>query len=308
MENNEYWGDEMKKIASNCFKTVEKAVCGEFEKQFFMKHGRWRMEALVRDLTNEWRAFGYRVQTFQFEDGDETGTLVQIGREGGHVEKIVTVAAGQQMAVCVKLLPQGEDLSIWLGCGKWLDKMFSGLVSWALLPPLLVIPLAGVWRQKSMMENVLHDVLLWFANHPPTDVAEQEEEDDGVDDVALFCEKMANADWVREEALAGGPHANGSGSLNFKLDGQVTLQLVFCPVGAADGYWSSLTPVTEEQWKALMPDIQYEENLDDEMMSKSCKVLFGKYQAYMPEGYSFQWRRMGNDEGEGFLVVLDHEH
>ncbi len=308
MEDKGLWGYEIKKIASDCFKTVEQAVCGEFEKQFVMKSGRDRMEALVRDLTNEWRASGYCVQTLRFEEGDETGTLVQIGQKGGHIGKIVTVAAGQQMAVCVKMLPLGEDLSIWIGCGKWLDKVFSGVVSWALLPPLLVLPLAGVWRQKSMMENVLHDVLIWFANHPPTDVIEQEEDDDGMDDVALFCEKMAQADWVREEAAMGGPHANGSGSLNFKLDDQVTLQLVFCPVGAADGYWSSLTPVTMEQWKALMPEVQWEENMDDEIIDKSCVKLSKKYLTYMPKGYSFQWRRTGNDEDKGFLVVLDHEH
>ena len=316
MENRESLGDDIFEFVSNCIKKAEELVCGEFEKRLVMKSDRCRMSALIEELTDGWLKSGYRVQRFQFKEGDETGFLVQICREGGDVEKIVTAATGQQMAVCMKMLPQGEDLVIWFGCGKWVDKVFSGVVSWALLPPLLVLPLAGVWRQKSMMENVIHDVLVWFANNPTsTQENENVDCDFSVNDenaeegelVSLFCRKMAQADWVREAAATDGCGNGVSGSLNFKLRDDVMLCLAFCIVGCSDGYWSSIHAVTEPQWKALMPDIQWDESKKEARRNEFCGRMSEKYQAYMPRGYEFQWQKVVEGGREGFLAMLVHE-
>ena len=308
METKESLGQNVKNYLTDCWKKVDEFVDDELTKRHVVTKGRCRLNTVVEDLTTSWLQDGYQVRKFQFEEDGEIGTLIQVCRDDGKFKEALKTATGLQLAVCVKMLPLGEDLALSVGNGKWLDKVFSGVVSWALLPPLLVVPLAGAWRQRKMIKNIMNDVLVWFANHPPTEDDEKEKYDDCAEEVALFCEKLSEADWVREEAATGGPHANGSGSLNFKLDDQVMLQLVFCPMGAADGYWSSLTPVTMEQWKALMPEVQWEENMDDEIIDKSCAKLSKKYLTYMPKGYSFQWRRTGNDEDKGFLVVLDHEH
>ena len=314
MENKESVGDEIFEFMSNFIKKTEELVSGEFEKRAVMRAGRCRLEELIEDLTEAWLKLGYRVQRFQFKEGEETGVLVQICSDEGDIEKIVKVATGQQMAVCVKMLPQGDDLAIWVGCGKWLDKVFSGVVSWALLPPLLVLPLTGLWRQKTMMENVMRDVLVWFANNPSS-VQEGEKDDHGVSDnddetaegaelVSLFCGKMAEADWVREAAAVNAKSV--SGSLNFKLDDDTELRLAFCPVGCSDGYWSSVDAVTEKQWYALMRDVPWEESSSEEKMLEFCKRLSRKYQAYMPRGYVFQWQKVAGDGQKGFVALLAH--
>lgn len=317
MENKESVGDEIFEFMSNFIKKAEELVSGEFEKRVVMKAGRCRMESLIEELSKAWLKLGYRVQRFQFMEGKETGVLVQICSDDDDIEKIVKVATGQQMAVCVKMLPQDEDLVIWFGCGKWLDKVFSGVVSWTLLPPLLVLPLAGLWRQKTMMENVMHDVLIWFANNPSSeqegekddyDVSDNDDEAaEGAELVSLFCGKMAEADWVREAAVAEDAGKGVSGSLNFKLNDDTELRLAFCPVGCSDGYWSSVGAVTEKQWKALMPDVSWEESLEEERIREFSKRLSQKYQVYMPKGYGFQWQKTTRDGQKGFLVLLAHE-
>ena len=303
-EDKESLGQNVKKYLTDCWKKVDEFVDDELTKRHVVAKGRCRLNTAIEDLIAAWLQDGYQVRKFQFEEDGEIGTLIQVCRNEGRFKEALKTATGLQLAVCVKMLPLGEDLALIVGNGKWLDKVFSGVVSWALLPPLLVVPLAGAWRQRKMIENIMNDVLVWFANHPPTRDDETEEYDDCAEEVALLCEKISKADWVREEAAMGGPHADSSGSLNFKLNDQITLQLAFCPVGEAEGYWSSLKPVTEEQWHALMSEVQWSEMQDEGRLDEFCGRLSRQYQIYMPKRHVFRWRKVTDNGQEGFLVML----
>lgn len=126
--------------------------------------------ALVRDcaraMAELFNADGYAVQSFEVTDGNASGVFVQIGRKSeGWKRKVAVVAGGQDRAVCVKFVDKESDAEIEIGGGRWIDKMFSGVVTWSLFAPLLAIPAIGVFLQRQLIGKVEAEILAWYANN-----------------------------------------------------------------------------------------------------------------------------------------------
>ena len=140
------------------------------ENSFVRRHRIPGGAALVRDcaraMAELFNADGYAVQSFEVADEDAPGVFVQIGRKPeGWKRKIAVVAGGQDLAVCVKFVDKESDAEIEIGGGRWIDKMFSGVVTWSLFAPLLAIPAIGIFRQRWLIREVEAEICAWFANN-----------------------------------------------------------------------------------------------------------------------------------------------
>lgn len=140
------------------------------EDTFVRRHSIPGGAALVRDcaraMATLFNADGYAVQSFEVADEDAPGVFVQIGRKPeGWKRKIAVVAGGQDLAVCVKFIDKESDAEVEIGGGRWIDKMFSGVVTWSLFAPLLAIPAIGVFRQRQLIGRVETEILAWYANN-----------------------------------------------------------------------------------------------------------------------------------------------
>ena len=93
------------------------------------------------------------------------GLFVQIRNAGDGVDYAWKSLAGQQRAACVKFLPAADGtLCFSVSEGKWLDKVVSGILSWAIFAPLIVVPAIGAWQQKKFLDEIERNLLVWFAN------------------------------------------------------------------------------------------------------------------------------------------------
>ena len=162
----------MMKIDDIKERTVEACQRGKavLEDTFVRRHCIPGGAALVRDcaraMATLFSADGYAVQSFEVTDEDAPGVFVQIGRKPeGWKRKIAVVAGGQDLAVCVKFVDKESDAEIEIGGGRWIDKMFSGVVTWSLFAPLLAIPAIGVFRQRQLIGKVEAEILAWYANN-----------------------------------------------------------------------------------------------------------------------------------------------
>ena len=153
-------------------KAVEACQRGRtaLENTFVRRHGIPGGAMLARDcaraMATLFSADGYAVQSFEVADENAPGVFVQIGRKTeGWKRKVAVVAGGQDLAVCVKLMARGADAEIEIGGGRWIDKMFSGVVTWSLFAPLLAIPAIGAFRQRQLIGKVEAEILAWYANN-----------------------------------------------------------------------------------------------------------------------------------------------
>ena len=140
------------------------------ENSFVRRHRIPGGAALVRDcaraMAELFNADGYAVQSFEVADEVAPGVFVQIGRKPeGWKRKIAVVAGGQDLAVSVKFVDKESDAEIEIGGGRWIDKMFSGVVTWSLFAPLLAIPAIGIFRQRWLIREVEAEICAWFANN-----------------------------------------------------------------------------------------------------------------------------------------------
>ena len=140
------------------------------ENTFVRRHSIPGGAALARDcaraMATLFNADGYAVQSFEVTDEKAPGVFVQIGRKPeGWKRKVAVVAGGQDLAVCVKFIDKESDAEIEIGGGRWIDKMFSGVVTWSLFAPLLAIPAIGVFRQRQLIGRVETEILAWYANN-----------------------------------------------------------------------------------------------------------------------------------------------
>ncbi len=118
--------------------------------------------SIVATFTNK----GFLVQSFEIADGNRGGILVQIGRKpGGWKRHAAIIAGGLDLAVCVKLIGREMSAEIEIGGGRWVDKMFSGVVTWSIFAPLLAIPAIGIFRQRWLIREVEAEICAWFANN-----------------------------------------------------------------------------------------------------------------------------------------------
>jgi serine/threonine protein kinase len=115
-----------------------------------LQAARLRLVELVDDLEAWLRAEGFNTQNLKTEDGS---TLIQIVQEGGW-RKLV----GMSTALNIILDQCGDELTVEIGAGQWVDKAAVGVVSLFLLWPLAVTAAIGAWNQMKMPERVFTQV------------------------------------------------------------------------------------------------------------------------------------------------------
>jgi hypothetical protein len=154
-------GDEI----SNCVNRTGEIISEGLKKTHKIHTAAILLDRAANDLLIAYESAGYRVQQFRFSEEGVKGILVQIGNDTGAFMNTVKSATGLKLAACVKFLPVDNDLQITVCQGQWLDKVMVNIVSWFVLQPLFVTSLIGIWRQKSLLDQVECYLLDYFANH-----------------------------------------------------------------------------------------------------------------------------------------------
>ena len=147
------------KIAIGCA-AVNERVAGCLKRENLIECAGWLMQVCASHLGEVYQAKGFYVQKLSFEDNGSEGVLVQIGNPDDEWKKdAIQTICGQKLAVNVKFSVCGEDLQISIDNGRWLDKTFSGVVSWAVFAPLVLFPIVGAVRQCRLIGEIERDVL-----------------------------------------------------------------------------------------------------------------------------------------------------
>jgi len=92
-------------------------------------------------------------QSRQFEshalDAPEGGALVQTRQEEGWRAWL-----GLSQALNIQLIPAGDNLTVQIGAGKWVDKAVVGAAGALLFWPLLIPAAYGAWKQSQLPREV----------------------------------------------------------------------------------------------------------------------------------------------------------
>lgn len=122
-----------------------------------------KIDECARFIQEKYQRDGYGTQRLLFEENGTQGMLVQIKNAtttGGSLLRTVT---GLSSCATLKLSAAGDDLSIEVMAGKWLDKVGAAAVSMVILWPLLVTASIGAFRQKAFLDRVYNETLTWLA-------------------------------------------------------------------------------------------------------------------------------------------------
>jgi serine/threonine protein kinase len=117
-----------------------------------------RLGELLRDLEGWLHGEGFNTQDLKTESG---ASLLQIEQQGGW-RKFV----GMSTALNVILEQRGDELTVEVGAGQWLDKAAAGVVSLFVLWPLAVTAAIGAWNQMKMPERIFGQVNDFLAARP----------------------------------------------------------------------------------------------------------------------------------------------
>jgi len=153
-------------------------------------NGASALEALLAYLNVKYVGSGYECQIFGLEKEGRYGKLLQIRSVAESYLGAVKTVTGLRSVICVTCLPVGDDLSIRIFGGKWLEKVALNVVSWFVLHPLFVTSAIGGWRQIALVDKLDRDVLAYFAH--ATDKEDASHESHGTD-----CRALARSDESR---------------------------------------------------------------------------------------------------------------
>ena len=123
----------------------------------------FQMDYLADHMVKRYEADGYQCQKLTFDDKGAPGALVQIRNTSDGAWGTAKSIMGLKTCATLKLLRSGNDLSIEVIAGPWLDKVAVNVVSWIILWPLFVTSAIGMWRQKNMLDQLFVDALSFFA-------------------------------------------------------------------------------------------------------------------------------------------------
>jgi hypothetical protein len=101
---------------------------------------------LVADVTTWLDSQGFDSQHMQTETQD---LLVQIKKRGGW-----RVAIGMATSLNIVFRQSGDNLTVEIGEGRWIDKAAVGTVSMFVLWPLAVTAGIGAWEQMNLPEKI----------------------------------------------------------------------------------------------------------------------------------------------------------
>ena len=124
------------------------------------------MDDCAAALLRKYTEGGYGAQVVSFEENGEIGKLVQIKNSTTSGGGFLRAATGLSSCATVKLTRSGNDLSVEVMSGKWLDKMGAAVVSWFVLWPLLFTAAIGAFRQKAFLDKVFSETMTLLASLP----------------------------------------------------------------------------------------------------------------------------------------------
>lgn len=101
---------------------------------------------VTRELQDWLRGESFDCQDLRTEQG---GVLIQVRQQGGW-----RALVGMQTALNVILYKDGDEITVEIGAGQWLDKAAAGVVSLFVLWPLAVTAAIGAWNQMKMPERI----------------------------------------------------------------------------------------------------------------------------------------------------------
>lgn len=156
----------LKEKASLVCNVANDRIADGLRRTHCVEGGAFLMKGCAFHLHESYRERGYNMQRFFFAERESDGILVQIENSNkGWKNDLLCSLGGQRLAVNVRLVVQGNDLDISIDNGKWLDKTFSGIVSWAVFAPLVVFPIVGAIRQCRLMRDVEKTALSFLELH-----------------------------------------------------------------------------------------------------------------------------------------------
>ncbi|MDP6676224.1 MAG: DUF4339 domain-containing protein [Pirellulales bacterium] len=90
------------------------------------------------------------------EDGKNR--IIQARQEPAQWKKYVKKALGLEVAATVFVAPDGNNLELVVGAGRWLDKAAIGAVAWFIAPALLGTTGWGIYMQKKLFSKIEKEV------------------------------------------------------------------------------------------------------------------------------------------------------
>jgi len=108
------------------------------------------LQDLSESLVNWLSAQNFNSQMLKTENGV---TLIQVEKQGGWRKAI-----GMSTALNVSLCQNGDELTVEIGAGRWIDKAAVGTVSLLILWPLAVTAAIGAWDQMKMPDKIFQFV------------------------------------------------------------------------------------------------------------------------------------------------------
>jgi hypothetical protein len=170
------WASLKTNLSEGCCR-VREGVVSSLTATHTIPNGASALEDLLSYLRVKYVGTGYECQIFGFEEEGRYGKLLQIRSVAESYLGAVKTVTGLRSVICVTCLPAGNDLSIRIFGGKWLEKVALNVVSWFVLHPLFVTSAIGGWRQKTLVDKLDRDVLAYFAL--ATGKAEDSQKSDG---------------------------------------------------------------------------------------------------------------------------------
>lgn len=170
------WDSLKANISDGCCRMRE-GVESSLTATHTIPNGASALEDLLGYLRVKYVGNGYECQIFGLEEEGRYGKLLQIRSVAESYLGAVKTVTGLRSVICVTCLPVGNNLSIRIFGGKWLEKVAVNMVSWFVLHPLFVTSAIGGWRQKTLVDKLDRDVLAFFAH--ATDKAGESHKSDG---------------------------------------------------------------------------------------------------------------------------------
>ena len=170
MEMQKTFWKTIKEKAERCREVVNDRISEALCRTQCVAEGAFLLRDSAAHVKGLYQAQGFRVQEFSFfEDGTE-GILVQIeNSKPKWSDELLRTLGGQRLAVNVRFIARGRDLEFTVDNGKWLDKTFSGIVSWAVFAPLVVFPIVGAVRQHRLIRDVENALTVFFSSRKDID-------------------------------------------------------------------------------------------------------------------------------------------
>lgn len=115
-----------------------------------------RIDYLIKELEDFFSTQGHQVQVLPISGGQ----VLQAQKE-----TTLGALTGQSTALTIKMIPQAQGIYVEVGSSKWIDKAAVGVIGYIILPPLILIPIIGMYNQYKLGEDAWRIIDSFFARY-----------------------------------------------------------------------------------------------------------------------------------------------